>query len=182
MLELLLGGELYGHLRKRGSFEEAHVRFYAAQTILAFQCMHDHDIAYRDLKPENLVLDEKGYLKARESSQPLYRSSAVSSNCRACSRRPPRRTVVKKLSWRRPVVVVVAWFSSFGGHRHSSRAPASTRRAHRVASRETTPLKCYVKSSRGTTTVARLSRPADGGRDRRSVCAFSLLSCPCAFV
>ena len=97
MLELLLGGELYGHLRKRGSFEEAHVRFYAAQTILAFQCMHDHDIAYRDLKPENLVLDEKGYLKARESSQPLYRSSAVLSNCRACSRRPPRRTGRQKI-------------------------------------------------------------------------------------
>ena len=31
ILELLIGGELYGHLRKRGTFEENDVRFYTAQ-------------------------------------------------------------------------------------------------------------------------------------------------------
>lgn len=42
---------------------EAHSRFYAAQIVLAFEYLHYLDILYRDLKPENLLIDGTGYLK-----------------------------------------------------------------------------------------------------------------------
>jgi len=44
---------------------EAHSRFYAAQIILAFEYLHYLDLVYRDLKPENLLIDSQGYLKVR---------------------------------------------------------------------------------------------------------------------
>merc|ERR1719453_1124075 len=63
VLELLLGGELFTWLRKQGRFDEPGAKFYSAQVVLGFQHMHQKKVAYRDLKPENLVLDDKGYLK-----------------------------------------------------------------------------------------------------------------------
>jgi serine/threonine protein kinase len=39
------------------------VKFYAANVILAFKHLHSKGIAYRDLKPENLLINSNGYLK-----------------------------------------------------------------------------------------------------------------------
>jgi len=63
VLELLLGGEMFKILRARERFDEDTTRFYAASVVLAFSQIHAKKIAYRDLKPENLVLDSRGYLK-----------------------------------------------------------------------------------------------------------------------
>jgi len=63
LLEVCLGGELFTILRKKRAFNEKTARFYGACVIEAFQCMHSHNIIYRDLKPENLVLDWEGYPK-----------------------------------------------------------------------------------------------------------------------
>jgi len=61
LLDLLPGGELMDYLGERGKFTEEMSRFYAASVLLAFTHIHDNSIAYRDLKPENLVLNKKGY-------------------------------------------------------------------------------------------------------------------------
>ena len=63
LLELLIGGELFTFLRKHQRFSEPTMKIYAAGVVLAFEHMHSKKIAYRDLKPENLVLDKEGYLK-----------------------------------------------------------------------------------------------------------------------
>merc|ERR1740123_1475878 len=66
LLDVCLGGELFTLLRKRRYFDEPASRFYAACVVEAFDYMHSRGIIYRDLKPENLVLDDKGYLKVTD--------------------------------------------------------------------------------------------------------------------
>ncbi len=63
VLELLQGGELFTHLRNRGKLSEPSARFYAASVVYAFTTLHSQRIAYRDLKPENLVMDSNGFIK-----------------------------------------------------------------------------------------------------------------------
>ena len=40
---------------------EKYVKIYTAEIVLALQCLHEHNIVYRDLKPENVVLDKDGH-------------------------------------------------------------------------------------------------------------------------
>lgn len=62
-MELLQGGELYAYMQGKGSLTERDARFYAASVTLALNSMHEIKIAYRDIKPENIVFDERGYVK-----------------------------------------------------------------------------------------------------------------------
>ena len=57
------GGDLYHKLKNDGYFKEDLVKFYAAQVAIALQHLHDIDITYRDLKLENILIDEDGFIK-----------------------------------------------------------------------------------------------------------------------
>ena len=57
------GGELFFHLKVHGKFSSKVVQFYTAEIALALQYLHEKNIVYRDLKPENVLLDEVGHVQ-----------------------------------------------------------------------------------------------------------------------
>jgi serine/threonine protein kinase len=90
VMEYIIGGELFSQLRKEGRFENDVARFYTAEIVLALEYLHNQvhflgsplkpsisieifstllpvsshqNIVYRDLKPENLLLDKDGHIK-----------------------------------------------------------------------------------------------------------------------
>lgn len=77
VMDFVEGGELFSLLRKsqvcslhfcRGMlicqrFPNPVAKFYAAEVTLALDYLHGFNIIYRDLKPENLLLDRHGHLK-----------------------------------------------------------------------------------------------------------------------
>jgi serum/glucocorticoid-regulated kinase 2 len=57
------GGELYKIFQEQKRFPEEVVRFYIAQIIMALGELHSKGIMHRDLKLENIMVDENGYIK-----------------------------------------------------------------------------------------------------------------------
>jgi protein kinase A len=63
-LDYCPGGEVFSYLRKAKRFDENTARFYAAEIVLILEFLHEREgVAYRDLKPENLLLDADGHIK-----------------------------------------------------------------------------------------------------------------------
>ena len=63
LLEVVMGGELYNLHSEKGNFPLDQTRFYTACVVAAISHLNSMDIMYRDLKLENLLIDNEGYLK-----------------------------------------------------------------------------------------------------------------------
>ena len=63
-MEFVNGGELFHHLRQcKGGFDETRARFYAAEIVSALEYLHGQGVVYRDLKPENVLIDSEGHIR-----------------------------------------------------------------------------------------------------------------------
>ncbi|KAM9810947.1 cGMP-dependent protein kinase 1 [Neosynchiropus ocellatus] len=63
LMEACLHGDLHSLLKERGFLDERSSRFYAACVAEALAFLHRERVVYRDVKPENVLLDERGYAK-----------------------------------------------------------------------------------------------------------------------
>ncbi|KAF4663101.1 hypothetical protein FOL47_005900 [Perkinsus chesapeaki] len=84
ILEYCPGGELFFHLSRAQRFSENRCRFYASEILLAIEYLHKYDIVYRDLKPENVLLDADGHVKLTDfglSKEGIMDNSSAKSMC-----------------------------------------------------------------------------------------------------
>ena len=63
MMEFIQGGDLFFQIRKSKRFAEDRARQYAAEILMALDYIHQCRIIYRDLKPENVLIDKQGHIK-----------------------------------------------------------------------------------------------------------------------
>lgn len=81
VLEYCPGGELFNLLSQKYSFNTYQTQFYAAQIVLALEYLHSKDIIYRDLKPENVLIDSDGYIKLTDFG--LSKRNVSSNNAKS---------------------------------------------------------------------------------------------------
>lgn len=62
LMDYIPGGELSSYLNREKRFDEGKSRLYICEIILAIEALHAHKVAYRDLKPGNLMLDSDGHI------------------------------------------------------------------------------------------------------------------------
>ena len=63
LLEYIPGGELFSHLRRQEKFAFAVYQFYAAEIVAAIQILHELNVMYRDIKPENILIHKDGHIR-----------------------------------------------------------------------------------------------------------------------
>ncbi|KAM7074074.1 serine/threonine-protein kinase 32C isoform 2-T2 [Molossus nigricans] len=61
VVDLLLGGDLRHHLQQNVQFSEDTVRLYVCELALALDYLRSQHIIHRDVKPDNILLDEQGH-------------------------------------------------------------------------------------------------------------------------
>eukprot|EP00927_Polykrikos_kofoidii_P031445 TRINITY_DN27033_c0_g1_i1.p1 TRINITY_DN27033_c0_g1~~TRINITY_DN27033_c0_g1_i1.p1 ORF type:complete len:1057 (-),score=192.34 TRINITY_DN27033_c0_g1_i1:83-3040(-) len=64
LTELFTGGQLYEVINDElGVLDRYDAQFYVGSIVIMLEALYEQDIIYRDLKPENVMLDSHGYLK-----------------------------------------------------------------------------------------------------------------------
>lgn len=63
VMEYLPGGDMMTWLIDKEVFTEEETRFYIAELVLAVHSIHQIEFVHRDLKPDNILLDQNGHIK-----------------------------------------------------------------------------------------------------------------------
>jgi len=83
VMDFVRGGDLFMHLMSVGQFSEDQTRFVIAQLVLAVGSLHAFNILYRDLKLENILINDDGYISlvdfgiSKELTSPRERTFSV---------------------------------------------------------------------------------------------------------
>jgi len=84
ILDYCPGGDLSEYIERERRFTEDRTRIYLAEILLALEDLHKRDIIYRDLKPDNVILDEDGHAMLTDfglSKQGIINNSGAKSFC-----------------------------------------------------------------------------------------------------
>ena len=82
VMDFVSGGDFFSMLSREGAVPEDRARLYIAEMITALEHLHSQGIVYRDLKPENVLLDASGHVKLTDFGL---------SRCLRCGRVLPLR-------------------------------------------------------------------------------------------
>lgn len=63
VMDYIQGGELFSYLQEAKYFSESVARFYLSEIYITLRHLHSKGVVYRDLKTENILLDENGHIK-----------------------------------------------------------------------------------------------------------------------
>lgn len=63
VMDICTGGEMFFHLGKVQKFTESQAKFYFTELLEGLEYIHSLDIVYRDIKPENILMDIDGHIK-----------------------------------------------------------------------------------------------------------------------
>jgi ankyrin repeat protein len=84
ILDYCPGGDLAEHLARENRFKEDRAKIYLCEIILALEDLHKRDIIFRDLKPDNVVLDMEGHALLTDfglSKEGVFDSRGAKSFC-----------------------------------------------------------------------------------------------------
>ena len=63
VMDICTGGELFYHLVHQRAFSEKQAKFFMSEILLGFKYLHERDIVFRDIKPENILVDMDGHIR-----------------------------------------------------------------------------------------------------------------------
>ena len=83
-MEYCPGGELFGLIKKYKRLSEDISRFYIIEIFLGLSYLHQTNVVYRDIKPENILLGQDGHVKVADlglAKPDMYEGELAYSFC-----------------------------------------------------------------------------------------------------
>ncbi|KAJ3154550.1 camp-dependent protein kinase catalytic subunit [Geranomyces michiganensis] len=98
IIDYMPGGDLFSQIQRLNHLDEPLARFYATEVAMALSYLHSENIVYRDLKPENVLLDVNGHAKLGDFGFAKVIDGTTKTFCGTPSYIPPEILLNKEYS------------------------------------------------------------------------------------